>query len=98
MTNNLSSKDKTNSGNDEFYTLIFVIEGNPITLEFNVTWILRQVIEMALEKSRNTGRPVDDWQVKLGDTVLDMTQPLCNLGLSDGTKLYLSTKIGAGGN
>lgn len=95
----MSNKQNVLGGNPTLnsYNLNFIIEGDLFTGQYDANKTLREVLEHALNKSQHTGRPVDDWQVKVAGITLDVNQKLSNLGLSDEVKLVVSLKTGAGG-
>lgn len=80
-------------------SLTFVINGvDEKVSNINVNEPLTAARNKALAQSSNTGRPVDEWEVHLEDgTPLDSDKKISELGLEDGTRLFLNLKVGAGG-
>lgn len=79
--------------------LIFIINGANFPLDANLNAPLGAAVEQALSGSGNTGRPASEWQVRDANGVLLETQrKLKDFGFTDGTRLFLSLAVGAGGN
>lgn len=79
-------------------TLQIVINGTPYPLPFNSHEKLHAVIASALAQTGNSGRPPADWIAKddAGHT-LDQNKSLADLGLHDGSRVFLSLGSGSGG-
>jgi hypothetical protein len=62
--------------------------------------LLRVAVEKALAESGNTGRrDPSEWEVRdSAGVLLEMAREIKALGLDDGARLFLSLKVGAGGN
>ena len=59
---------------------------------------LTAAVERALKGSGNTGRPPEEWEVRNMDGVLlERSRTPEELCLNDGTRLFLSLRVGAGG-
>lgn len=108
MNTELQSKGNAgneNSGHDKdkekdkekFVTLVIVVNTTPTKVKINQNAPLRAAAEKALEQTHNTGRPLDDYELKLVDKVLDMNKKVKDYDLKDGTELFLSLKAGTGG-
>jgi hypothetical protein len=83
---------------DRIITLIFIINGENISVKTNVEAHLAEAVERALSESRNTGRPPSEWEVRDASGVfLEISRKIKELGLKDGTRLFLSLRVGAGG-
>lgn len=84
---------------DRHISLIFIINGEnfPITVERDT--VLRNAVDRVLTESGNTGRrEISEWEVRdSAGVLLDMTRTIKELGLTDGARLFLSLKVGAGG-
>ncbi len=79
-------------------TLQIVINGTPYPLAFNSHEKLSAVIESALGQTGNGGRPASDWIAKdEGGATLDQQKSLGDLGLKDGSRVFLSLGSGTGG-
>lgn len=79
--------------------LIFIINGESFPVETNVNAPLSAAVERALSQSGNTGRPLSEWEVRDSSGVLlDTSRKVKDLGLKDGARLFLSLRVGAGGN
>lgn len=79
--------------------LIFIINGANFPLEANLNAPLGAAVEQALSGSGNTSRPASEWQVRDANGVLlEIQRKLNDFGFNDGTRLFLSLAVGAGGN
>ena len=80
-------------------SLIFIINGESFRVETNVNAPLSSAVEKALSTSGNTGRPLAEWEVRDSSGVLlDISRKIKDLGLKDGARLFLSLRVGAGGD
>jgi hypothetical protein len=80
-------------------TLAFIINGENFAVKTNVEAPLREAVSRALSESRNTGRPPNEWEVRdASGVLLETNRKISDLGLKDGTRLFLSLRVGAGGN
>jgi hypothetical protein len=78
--------------------LIFIINGESFPIESNVNAPLSSGVEKALAKSHNTGRPLSEWEVRdANGAALDIRKTVKELGLKNGSRLFLSLRVGAGG-
>lgn len=85
--------------NKNLVELIFIINGLNVTLQANVNAPLAEAVAKALADSGNTGRPPSEWQVRDANGVLlDTQRKLKDFNFTDGTRLFLSLGVGAGGN
>lgn len=83
---------------DQKIQLIFIINGANFPLEVDLNETLESAVARALAESGNTGRPPSEWQVRDSNGVLLETQrKLKDFGFSNGTRLFLSLAVGAGG-
>jgi hypothetical protein len=83
---------------DEKVQLIFIINGVNFSLETNVNPPLKEAVARALQESGNTGRPVSEWQVRdVNGVLLEVERKIKDFGFTDGTRLFLSLAVGAGG-
>jgi hypothetical protein len=83
---------------DQKIRLIFIINGADFPLEVNLNETLESAVARALAESGNTGRPPSEWQVRDANGVLLETQrKLGDFGFTNGTRLFLSLAVGAGG-
>lgn len=80
-------------------TLVFVINGENFPVSTNVEATLINAVEKALKDSGNVGRrDPNEWEVRDANGVLlDLHKKVRDLGLTDGTRLFLSLRVGAGG-
>jgi len=78
--------------------LIFIINGQDFPVEANINAPLLEAVQRALAESGNTGRPVDEWEVRdTSGVLLEKHRTPKELGLHNGTRLFLSLRVGAGG-
>jgi hypothetical protein len=84
---------------DQKIRLIFVINGDEFPVDdVNVNPPLLTAVRKVLKDTGNTGREAEDWEVRnAGGGLLDKKLSAKDLGLKDGTKLFLSLGVGAGG-
>jgi len=80
-------------------TLIFIINGENFPVETNVHALLIVAVERALVLSGNTGRrDPREWEVRdSAGVLLEVDRSMEHLGLKNGTRLFLSLRVGAGG-
>ena len=84
--------------NQNKISLVFIINGQDFVVEANVNAPLLEAVQRALNESGNTGRPVDEWEVRnTNGVLLDKNRTPKELGLENGTRLFLSLRVGAGG-
>lgn len=78
--------------------LKFSVTGKPVvTIEkVNLNQPLKVAVEKALEETGST-RPIEDYDVLLGNNILDINKKVEELGLTDGALLMVSLKSGKGG-
>ena len=79
-------------------TPIFIINGENFPINTNINAPIAAAAERALAASGNNARPLSEWQLRDSNGVLiDMTRKVEDLGLKNGTRLFLSLRVGAGG-
>lgn len=79
-------------------TLIFIVNGVDVPVKANIHEPLKAARNQALADSNNTGRPMDEWEIhNAAGQPLDPDKKIGDLGLADGTRLFLNLKVGAGG-
>jgi uncharacterized protein DUF2604 len=84
--------------NDNKIQLVFVINGANFPLEVNKNESLEAAVARALGESGNSGRPPSEWQVRDSNGVLLEThRHIKDFGFTNGTRLFLSLAVGAGG-
>lgn len=75
-----------------------IVNGQPVPVEANVKAPLRTVVEHALQKSGNSGQPLENWELRdAAGNVLDLSKKVEEYGLTEGVKLFLNLKAGVGG-
>jgi hypothetical protein len=78
--------------------LVFIINGQPQKVEAKPDWLLKRAVELALKQSGNEGRPIDDWDVKWNNRVLDLKKGIRGFHFPECVDLFLSLKAGQGGD
>jgi hypothetical protein len=81
-------------------SLVFIINGENFPVEANVEASLIVAVEKALVLSGNTGRrDPREWEVRDSNGILqEVERTVKELGLKDGARLFLSLRVGAGGD
>ena len=89
---------KEQNSNDKFVTLKIVVNGTPTDVTINENAPLKAAAEKALEQTKNTGRPLEDWTMTLesGDK-LDMSKKIKDFNFPEGIELFLDLGAGIGG-
>lgn len=78
--------------------IIFIINGQDYPIESNVNAPLMEAVQRALAESENKGREHDQWEVRdASGVLLEKNRTPKDLGLSEGVRLFLSLRVGAGG-
>ena len=83
---------------DQKIQLVFIINGANFSVETSIDAPLKEAVARALAESGNTGRPASEWQVRDSNGVLlDVERKIKDFGFTNGTRLFLSLAVGAGG-
>ena len=83
---------------DQKIKIIFIINGQDYPIEANVHAPLMVAVQHALNESDNKGRPPEEWEVRdASGVLLETNRTPKELGLSEGVRLFLSLRVGAGG-
>ena len=94
----MSKKEKDEEkGQQNLTTLLIIVNGTPTEVKINQNAPLKAAAEKALEQTGNTGRPIEDWQIKWEGQVLDMDKKIKEFNFPDGVELFLSLNAGVGG-
>lgn len=78
--------------------LVFICNGEDVSVKVpEVGRLLRDARDTALEISGNTGRPMDDWEVRdiNGRLMSDLDKPVQDI--ASGSRFFLTLKVGVGG-
>lgn len=96
---NIPPKNPGNAGaKPNQLTLIVIVNGVPATVEANPNAALTAVIVKALQDTKNTGQPPENWILTTEEgRKLDPNDKPAALGLTNGTKLFLNLRAGVGG-
>lgn len=78
--------------------ITIIVNGQPIAEHVNVKMQLREVVKRALDRSGNSGQPIENWELRdaVGQ-VLDLSKTVEQYGIVNGAKLFLNLKAGVGG-
>lgn len=91
-------EEKNHEKKDHKVQLIFIINGQDYPIEVNINAVLMEAVKRALAESNNTGREPEEWEVRdASGVLLETNRTPKDLGLHEGTRLFLSLRIGAGG-
>jgi hypothetical protein len=91
-------EDKDDKGGKHKVTLTVVVGGSPVHVTANEKVPLRTIIPEALAKSGNVGQDPNEWELAdQNGTPYDGDRKIEDLGLHDGSTVYLSRKAGGGG-
>jgi hypothetical protein len=84
---------------DKKNTLTFIINGEDFSVSISGDAALMSAVEHALKVSGNTGRrDPNEWEVRDANGVLlEKHRTIRQLNLPNGTRLFLSLQVGAGG-
>ena len=84
---------------DNKIVLTFIINGQDFAVDdVNIKAPLHVAIHRALKESGNTGRPEEEWEVRdASGALLERNRSPQELRLTNGSRLFLSLKVGAGG-
>lgn len=79
-------------------SLVFIINGEDVPVKTNPHAPLQAARAKALAESGNTGRPPEEWEIRSeSGMLLDPNQTPEDLHLKENTRLFLTLKVGAGG-
>ena len=84
---------------DSKIRIVFIINGENVPVEADTNSPLHVARDLALTKSHNVGRPLHEWEIRdeMGELLWgDMTVE--SHGIPVNTQLFLSLKVGAGGD
>jgi hypothetical protein len=83
---------------DSDVVLIIVVNGQPVHIEARAHEHLRTAAHEALNKTGNSGQPLDNWELRdAAGKILDLALKIGDFHFPDGTKLFLNLKAGVGG-
>lgn len=85
-------------GQQNLLVLTIIVNGTPTEVKINQNAPLKTAVEKAMEQTGNTGRPVEDWQIKLNDQILDMGKKIKEFNFPEGVELFLGLTAGVGGD
>jgi hypothetical protein len=78
--------------------MAMIINGHSVNVSCNQSLRLQNAIQRTLKITQNESRPLNDWQVRDANGVLLETQrKLKDFKFENGTRLFLSLAVGAGG-
>jgi hypothetical protein len=79
-------------------TIVFIVNGEDVAVEANLNAPLQTARNKALELSHNTGRPPEEWEIRdERGQMLDSAAKISSFEFTDGIRLFLTLRVGAGG-
>lgn len=75
-------------------TLVVVVLGDEVVVEYNENEPLKNVVNSALKKSGNEARKDEDWQLKYDGVLLDLSKKVREYNFPTTAILYLSLSEG----
>ena len=79
-----------------------VVNGEPHDVHANENQEIAVIIRQALKEAEQTGRPVEDWELRAGEgdqaQLLDPNKKLRDYGITLPITLFLNLRTGGGGN
>lgn len=79
-------------------SVVFVVTGTEVKLRVKPDEVLGDALDLALKKSKNTGQPIDKWEVKNeAGELLAIGASFAALGLGDGSVVFATLSAGAAG-
>ena len=79
-------------------TLTFIVNGEDVLISSNSESSLASARDAALIETRNTGRPLDQWEVrKESGELLDTTRLIHSFGFEERARVFVTLRVGAGG-
>lgn len=83
---------------DKHVELTVIVNGTPEGIKIKPDQPLRLLLEKALEKTENTGQPVENWELRdEAGAELDLDKTVAAAGLRDGDVVSANLKTGAAG-
>jgi len=78
--------------------ILFIVNGEDVPIRIENRATLAKARDKALFESRNTGRPLEDWEIRQesGDW-LEPTQVIEEFNFVPGVRLFLTLRVGVGG-
>ena len=93
----MPEEEKKRKRDHEFF-LVFIINGQDYLSRVDPRLPLLIAVQQVLKESGNTGRPPEEWEVRdSAGVLLETSLTPEHLNLTDGARLFLSLKVGAGG-
>lgn len=75
-----------------------IVNGQPVAERVHEKTLLRDVVKRALDKSGNSGQPIENWELRdSSGQLLDLSKTIGQVGTVNGAKLFLNLKAGVGG-
>ena len=77
----------------------FIVNGETVPIEHGINTPLFVGMREALDASNNTARPLEEWEVRdQSGGLLDRTISPTGHSISDGAILFVTLRLGAGGD
>jgi len=82
----------------EEVNILFIVNGEDVSISIDKQAALAEARDKALVESRNTGRPLEDWEIREESGVLlESSRTINDLNFVPGVRLFLTLRVGAGG-
>ena len=79
--------------------LIFIVNGEDVLIKSNTDSLLASARDAALFRTLNTGRPLDEWEVRReSGELLNTSQTIRSFGFMNNDRIFVTLKISAGGS
>lgn len=75
----------------------FIVQGEPVSGEYNENQPLKAAVAKVLEVTGNSGQPISNWQLRMDGRLLDLEKKFKEENIVSGAKLILSVQTGRGG-
>lgn len=84
---------------DNKVSLEVIVNGSPTQVEANINQPLHAIKGKALDQTGNAaGQPPENWEFRdAPGAVIDESKKIGELGLTDGSRVFLNLKAGVGG-
>jgi hypothetical protein len=78
--------------------ILFIVNGEDVPIRIEKKAPLAEARNKALSVSKNTGRPLEDWEVREESGAwLEPSCPIEDFNFVSGVRLFLTLRVGAGG-
>lgn len=88
---------KPNDKGNHKIQVTFVVQGVPVSGEYNENQPIKGAVEKVLEETGNVGQSINNWQLRMDGRLLDLEKKFKEENIVSGAKLILSVQTGRGG-